>query len=707
MDYSSKKAITYSLLAHIRNSGNLSKGPLDIFVPIAKKALHFMNSNKSHYKGESIMEIHDIIFENYGIDIPIPVLKIILSVIANEINETDEIIFVLNKDNSFWLKDYVFSDYDEKINEYQSEVNTLQLLFGEFCSANGLDSTENNCIIKFIEKNRYSISKYFANSKTQNGHDYIIEAKFIENFRNNPAVFNLIKKIYLGSILTCYLDYQPKDIKMEVILLLDTNFIISLIDLNTPESTHTCNKLLEVCKNIGYNFRVLNDTIDEIQSLINYKAKNYDNAIIVKYVNKEDIYNACERRNLSRTDLDRISDNIENTLSELGISIIPYTVSLRNKAKFSSEYKILKNYRNTDKAALHDAEAILYVKEKRIKRIKEFEKVNCWFVNNTVTYDSENEGINPLLNPDKTEYQPEIIKVDDLLNILWLSNPGINTSVENDEMVDIGLTSLIAFTLNEALPKARIIKELDANLQKYKDASITDRDVLMLSTRIANGQFKNVEKLNELAKENPVKFNVGIKEEAKKQEELEKERNKKLEDLYTKFSDELSQVSVYKGNIDKEKEIEIQKVKDDSKSKIEKKDSIISEKDEEILRLRIENIKKENKIREQKRESFIDSILIKWRKRSWYYFIIMISTLIIGIIWIIISFTKTPLLTDNIIDGILQNKIFAICVSLILSIVNYFIIMGLYDKYHNHANINAFKNNIAIPEELKDLKLIN
>ena len=168
MDNSVKKAITYSLLAHIRNSGTLSKGPLDIFVPIVKKALHFMNYNKGQFKGESIMEIHDVISDKYAIDVPIPVLKSLLTIISHEINNSEETVFILNNDNSFWIKDYLFEDYDEKINEFQNEVTTLQHLFGEFCIANGLDTAENNCIIKFIEKNRYSISKYLANSNIKN-----------------------------------------------------------------------------------------------------------------------------------------------------------------------------------------------------------------------------------------------------------------------------------------------------------------------------------------------------------------------------------------------------------------------------------------------------------------------------------------------------------------------------------------------------------
>ena len=700
MDNSTNKAIAYSLLAHIRNEGTLTKGPLELFIPIVKKGLHFMNINKDQYKGESINEIKNIIFDTYGIEFPIPVLKSILSIIAKEINSENETVFVLNRDNSFWIKDFVFEDYDQKIQEYKNVVTNLQTLFVAFCEANGIDKKENNCIIKFIERNKISISKYLANAHVENGSDFIIEAKFVEYFKHNSLVFSQIKNIYLGSILTCYLEYQPSNVKMDVILLFDTNFIISLLDLNTPESTHTCRKLLQVCKNLGYSFRILIDTIDETKSLLNHKASGYDSAIILKYVNREDIYNACERRSLSKADLDRIADNLEKALSEFGITIIPYSENLRNKAKHSSEYELLKKLRNSPKAALHDAEAILYVKEKRGRKIKEFEKINCWFVNNAISHDTDNDNINLLLNPKYFEHQPEIIKVDDLLNVLWLSNPNIGSAIANDELVDIGITSLVAFTLNEALPKARIIKELDANIQKYKNETISDRDILLLSTRIANGQFKNLERLNELAITDPARFNEGIKKEARKQEVIERERTDKFEDLFKKMEEKYTEIADYKGDIEKEKDNEVKKIKELSKQEL-------SNKELEIKILKIENIKTENKLRETKRELLIAMELKKWRTKSWIAFMIFGVIVIFAITWIILAFDYSPKKPDSLFDIIIQSKVFSILISVITFLMNTFVVKALYDKYFNHSNINAFKSNIIIPIDLKNVPLEN
>lgn len=685
-----KKAVTYSLLAHIKNSGVLSEGPLDIFIPLVKKGLHFMNITKHQYKGANISEIKAIIEEQYAIDIPLPVLKSILQKLAKEINTDTEPIFVLHDDGSFWIKDYVFEDYDEQIEKSKKEVQNLQDLFKEFCIINNLDPEQNNCIIKFIEKNKISISSYLANSNKANGENYSIAAQFIDFFKNLPSVYSQIRNLYLGSILTCYLEYEPNDAKMGVTLLLDTNFIVSLLDLNTPESTHTCRKLLEVCGKLGYKFQVLNDTIEETRRLLNSKSNNFDKAIIIKYVNREDIYNACERRKLSAVDLDRIADNLADKLNSMGIINIPYTENLKNKARHSREFSLLKPYRNSEKAALHDAMAILYVKDIRGKGIREFEKVNCWFVNNSISHDSDRESIDALFNSTQNQFQPEIIKADDLLNILWLSNPRINTELANNELVDIGLTSLVAFTLNDSLPKARVIKDLDENIQKYKGMDFSDKDVLLLSTRIAKRQVQNIESLNELASKDSVKFAERIKEEARKQEAIENERAANFDKLFKRMSLEVEELQKCKNEI-----IENKNNIDANKIEVQKK---------EIQRLKIAQIRIENKRREEQKDKFIKKKLWKWRKKTWIWFISLTGLFIVGIIWILILCNGNFVEVSSKMENLLQNKIVAILFSGTLFFINTFVVKLLYDKYYNYSNIENYKKGIKIPEEYISLK---
>ena len=360
-----KRAVTYSLLAHINNSKKLSNGQLDLFVPVVKKALVSMTeSGTGQVMGKHISEIGKAVYEMSGIEIPIPVLRNILKLISNEVN-TEETCFSLNNDDSYIIKTYVFADYDVFLKNSEIEIKKLQDLFKQFCKINKVDAQDED-LIKFIESNRDTLSSYLTQNNVSNNNDYTIEARFVEYFRPLPQVFDHIKEMYLGSILTSYLEYKPENLKMSVELLFDTNFIISLIDLNTPESTQTCRKLIEIGKSIGFSFHILSDTIEEIQGLLRFKADNFDKSIIQKYVNKEDIFNACIRKHLSKTDLQRIADTIEKTLvDDYNIIVIPYTEHIKNKAKFSQEYIKLKPFRNTDKSALHDATCIQYVKDKR------------------------------------------------------------------------------------------------------------------------------------------------------------------------------------------------------------------------------------------------------------------------------------------------------------------------------------------------------
>ena len=261
-DIITKRAITYSVLAHIKNSGLLADGPLDVFVPLVKRSLHYLNSEKKQYKGENISEIRSIVEEQYGIDFPLPVLKSILQKLAKEINTEKEKVFELYQDGAFWIKDYVFEDYDEQLKESKRKVHELQNAFKEFCKINNVSDVEKNCIIKFIEKNRLSISRYLTLSLIPNGENFTIPALFVDYFKNIPHFYSQIRDLYLGSTLTCALEYEFSKTTMEVTLLLDTNFVVSLLDLNTPESTHTCKKLLEICGKIGYKFSILPETID-------------------------------------------------------------------------------------------------------------------------------------------------------------------------------------------------------------------------------------------------------------------------------------------------------------------------------------------------------------------------------------------------------------------------------------------------------------
>ena len=682
------KAITYSLLAHIRNSGTLMKGPIDVFIPLIKRTLHQLNTNNI-FKGKSILEIQNEAFSMYSIDFPIPVLKIILNQIATEVNIDGQTNFTIHNDGSFILKAFYFEDFEEKIQESKRDAESLEQIFLDFCEINNVAINDKSSIFDFIDKNKISISKYLSNSAAPNGEDFTVEAQFVDYFKKSSKVFDIIRRIYLGSIISSFLEYKTDNIAKDVELLFDTNFIISLMDLNTPESTHTCKKLMEVGKNSGFKFSILVDTIEETKALIKKKAEHFTNTFLTKRINPEDIYNACERRNLNTNDLERIIDNIEDTIAAFGITVIPYTENLKSRAKSSFEYESFKKIRTSHYAAMHDAIAILYVKEKRKKRIKEFEKVNCWFVNNSTSHDSEDSRD---LDRNSYEFQKEAIRVDELLNIVWLSNPRLNTSLDNEDLIDIGLSSIVAYTLNDTLPKASIIRELDENIQK----------------RISNRQLKNISELNILADKNTAAFLNKLKEEAAIQEREENERIEKFNKLYQQFEDQINTLDKAKLNVKtRESNLQDKEVRLYEELKNSEHERNLSKIKIDSLTQALENERVENEnllkgLRKDRREVYINNRIHIWRKTSWIQLIICIAILLGGIIYLsYLSNWRTDIF-NALVESFKANFYITSLISFLIFLFTFFILRNLREKYYNNSNIKAYRELIKIPPDLRD-----
>jgi len=680
-----ERAITYSLLAHIRNSGTLAKGPIDIFIPLIKRALSKMNS-AGIFEGKSLLEIKKTTDELYKIDFPIPVLKKILEEICKEINTESATHFELYKDGAFSIKQYSFTDYEDIIASQTKDVNELEELFKQFCETSELQISNSDSIFKFIEKNKFTLSKYISNSKETNGEDYNSEAQFIEFFKRIPPIYERIKSIYLGSIIAGYIEYTPSEAKREIELLFDTNFLVGLLDLNTPESTHTCKTLIDISKKQGFKLRVLKDTIEETENLLQTKAKYFEQSFLQKKVNPEDVYNACDRRKLSKSDLERIADNLEDSIGKFGISLIYQTDKLKKEAKFTEAYKIFERVRNSKKSALHDATALLHINKQRKKRIKEFDKVNAWFVNNSASVEGDSIFL-------KDGFQPETIKADDLLNILWLSNPQINKSIDGDDLAEIGLTSAISLTLNKNLPKSQILRELDDNIHKYAKEEISDTDVIRVATRITNKQLKDIDELNTLAEQDKVEFVKRLEEEANKQKRLEETRIKKLERVFKEISLRTD---------------ELEKTKKEFEEKSRKIDSVVNDKnksDSKVNELKSELLIEKNKNKEIKRDEWIQNQLTKWRRKSWIEFSVFLCLFFIGIIYI---FYHSNWNTDQAVKyfgDLKSNFIISGIVSLILFAFSGFTLKTLSGKYRNHSNIQNYIKGLKIPEEYKELKI--
>jgi len=656
-----QKAVTYSLLAHIRNNASLIDGPLDIFVPLIKRAISHMNKDKI-FSGESLIEINEYSQKLYDIDFPVPVLRRILEIIALEVSESGQGAFFLHEDNSFSIANYTFTEFDETVRQRKEEIGKLEELFQDFCGESNIKIGDRKSIFSFLEKNKLSLGKYLSNSElTDKTEDFTAEAQFIKYFKKIPVVYDLLKSLYLGSLLSEYIEYSPENVDMDVELLLDTNFIISLIDLNTVESTKTCNTLIDIAKSQGYKLSILIETIEEIKFLLAKKAETLNTTYLVKKIYAEDILNACQRRSLTKVDIERIIDNIESTLHKSDISIITDYNEIKKEALESDDYEYYKSKRMSDISAKHDVYALYYVKNKRgYRKLHNFSDVNCWFVNNAITRGYTKSSY-------ENSYQPEIIKADDLLSILWLSNPQVNSLVSLDQLADIGISSLVSLTFTESLPKTAIIQELEDNIQKYAKEDIKTQDIIRVATRIADKQLTNIEELNKLAKEDQEKFVNKLEEEAQKQSEIEAERLASLAKIVEKFEEGMSEIEkIREKDEEKAETIKELKVKDLSK-------------DRKIHELEDEIKKRDNKSKQLK----IDERISIWRRNSR---LIFIGSLGISLISFSILYFYFP--------GYIDHKAVKFTGGGLVTLIIWFSSKHVYDSHFNHSNISNYKNEI-------------
>lgn len=699
MDY--KKIVTYSFLAHINNTGILVNDLLDVFKPLIKRSLSIMNINDS-VKGESIIEIQEKVNELYKLDVPLTVLRKILFRISSEINSSDKVFFQVHKDNSFQIKNYVFTDFDEDIEKKENEITELEEVFKQYCIINELREKEYSSIYDFIEKNKVTLTTLLAHKSQKNiSTDFTNEAKFIEYIKTYPSYYELVKNIYLGSIISTYIEYETKPVQTGVELIFDTNFILSLLDLNSPESTQNCRKLIDICKAMGFVLNVLDITITETTQLLEKKAQYLDSTFLAKKIDPEDLFNACERRNLTKTDLERIANNLEDELIKLGLKIVPNTQSYQNQARLSSEYDNLKKYRNTPFAALHDATALYYVRSKRKnKKVKDFDKATCWFVNNS-SYQSSHFEVS-------SDFLPETLKAEDMLNILWLSNPNIKSSLSNDELTEIGLTRLISCTLNESLPKASVIRELEDNIQKYAVESISDKDVVRIATRIANRSLtEKIEVLNNLAQTDNKEFTRRIQLEAKKESDLEEKRKNELKRLIgdvkaIKESHRSEQKRNKEARAEKDR-LEVEK--DELLNKVNQLQTTIktlnSENEDKVKEV---ELRLENKYRALKREEYINRCIRRWKSAP-----VIALTFLLTIVFVLCLYISSQggwnLWSGykNFSDD--SKIVVAVVIQIVSGIIIPFIINIILLRWHNESNINAYKTSLekSLPPNLKDL----
>lgn len=476
---------TYSLLALIRENSKeeCDKSILNVFLPILKETLNRMLQKVGfELKGKDYTEIQSKAEEEFGLKIPIPVLETLMSEIAR--NSSAD--FVLNKDHSFIIKTPFGSQVGMDYKQQKKRIRKLEKNYKLYCEGLGVEGRFDE-LVAFIQDQK---NRIFENKPSDiYGQGYYVSKYVYSKLKKKDENYNTICDLYLGGVIASYLQFQIKERIVDTELLIDTNFYISLINLNTEEAYESCKQLFDLTIAMGYRYSILETTIEQIKILLSKRVDKINEKGLLASLNVADVLSACDRRNLTKTDLERYKDNLLDDLATKGINII-YNSQIRNlidKTEKSRDLRTLTKLRGNRDSAFNDLLAQEYVAFRRKdKAIAEFNDVNCWFLNNSFSVNWKEK--------DVPVWKRISITASDLLVLLWLANPS-NMVGKNKDM--LALTSLSANVVNyrsKRYPSGKVVGKLQDKIARLQlQGGISNSAVAKLCIRMAEGAIGQTE----------------------------------------------------------------------------------------------------------------------------------------------------------------------------------------------------------------------
>jgi len=484
-----------------------------VFVPICKRTLSLYSLNgKTHGKA---LDLKELILSEYGIDVPIVMVRRLINASFKSLsnNTRESISFkIFQNGDSFEMQKYAFNDLETQYKKGSRNAQAIQISFIQYLNSENINKDEIPSFTDFLGKNKKQLASFFKGSDIINGRcidkTYIHHVHFLEFIEtSNHELFEIATGLYLGSIVASFLeaglDLEPKFDPNEIYYL-DTPIILKALNLQKEEETEPITELLDLIRKTGGQVRVLSITIDEIHQVIENAIGIYHSTIPTTTINE-----ACIRNKKNRAWLMSYNAKLEdNILSHLKAKKAEITASFKLKHQKSQDIKALQDERVRKGNALHDVLAYLYVRDARGGTISSFQKAKIWFLTSNSSLLKFNKSHNPHNSIS------EIVLPDALTSLLWLKDPSKLFS----KVKKIGLSELMASTLNEEIASKELINEFEANITKLEGITADDYRILLES--VAHQSARKIEHFNEISNKDPEKAKI----EAHKIVEAEKTR---------------------------------------------------------------------------------------------------------------------------------------------------------------------------------------
>ena len=507
---------SYSFLAALsENETDIYK---TVYLPLFKRAISSYAAKKSSKVSNSIqgtdIDIQSIILEEYGIEVPILIVRKLIKAVGTSLSKKERNIFkfdIFEDGKAFQFTNYNYFSTEEIYDRERRNAQALQQAFEDYLKSENLSEKNIPSFSQFIDKNKCNLSSFFS-GKNCLIHDvegsFMAHVNFLQHIEGGyHYLYQTAERIYLGSVIASFLETGVDlESKMDnnIIYYLDTQIVLEALDLQKAEDTLPTQELLKLIRATGGKIRLLDITINEIHKIIELAINNYSKSHPTTTVNE-----ACVRIGKNKTWLISINGKLESFIkAELQVDIdgiLETKMSLYSK---SEDVNLLKQTRLHKNTAIHDVAAYLHVRDRREGNIRLFQKAKYWFV-------TANKKLADFNISRKTNgFVNEIIMPEELTSLLFLKNPQKLAK----KVSQIGLNELIAQTLSEEYASKELINEIDIAIKESADLSAEDYNILFSS--IALQSTNKIQKLLEEISDKR-KFNESI------HKLIEKERTKR------------------------------------------------------------------------------------------------------------------------------------------------------------------------------------
>ena len=524
---------SYSFLAALsENETDIYK---TVYLPLFKRAISSYAAKKSSKESNSIqgtdIDIQSIILEEYGIEVPILIVRKLIKAVGTSLSKKERNIFkfdTFEDGKAFQFTNYNYFSTEEIYDRERRNAQALQQAFEDYLKSENLSEKNIPSFSQFIDKNKCNLSSFFS-GKNCLIHDvegsFMAHVNFVQHIEGGyHYLYQTAERIYLGSVIASFLetgvDLESK-IDDNIIYYLDTQIVLEALDLQKAEDTLPTQELLKLIRATGGKIRLLDITINEIHKIIELAINNYSKSHPTTTVNE-----ACVRIGKNKTWFISINGKLESFIkAELQVDIdgiLETKMSLYSK---SEDVNLLKQTRIHKSTAIHDVAAYLHVRDRREGNIRLFQKAKYWFV-------TANKKLADFNISRKTNgFVNETIMPEELTSLLFLKNPQKLAK----KVSQIGLNELIAQTLSEEYASKELINEIDIAIKESADLSAEDYNILFSSIALqsTNKIQKLLEEISDKRKFNESIHNLIEKERTKqaKSKEEKIQRQKQFEEV--------------------------------------------------------------------------------------------------------------------------------------------------------------------------------